>query len=86
MPIVGGLFRHEDSIQTNNELLAFITPYVIDDDSTQEAIRQIEEPKLRMQDIVEELNRTFEVETYELDAIEPQAKEEEELSETVNSE
>jgi len=34
LPIAGGLFRHESSSVTNNELLAFITPYVIDEDST----------------------------------------------------
>ena len=29
LPLVGGLFRHQATIQTNNELIVFITPEVI---------------------------------------------------------
>lgn len=31
LPLIGGLFSHEKTSLTNNELLVFITPYVMDD-------------------------------------------------------
>jgi type II secretory pathway component GspD/PulD (secretin) len=34
IPILGALFRHVDSEKTNNELIVFITPYVIDSSAT----------------------------------------------------
>ncbi len=31
LPLIGGLFRHNQVIQTNSELLVFMTPHVIDE-------------------------------------------------------
>jgi len=61
IPIVGGLFRHEDTIMKNNELLVFITPYVIDGPNTSdEAIEQIDNSKKKLDNIVEQLDALFE--------------------------
>lgn len=60
LPIVGALFSHEETLQTNNELLAFITPYVIDDQTSAEAARQVEEPIEKMEAIMAELKEIFE--------------------------
>ena len=59
IPVVGGLFSHEETLMSNNELLMFITPYVMDDESTDEAIRQAEEPKKKMQRIVRQMAELF---------------------------
>lgn len=59
LPILGGFFSHEDTVQTNNELLVFITPYVVDSDSSPETVCQLEEPRKRMEAIVCELDRIF---------------------------
>ena len=52
LPLVGGLFRHNDVIKANNELIVFITPYVIDDSAEMPAdtAAQIEEPKEKLDD------------------------------------
>ncbi|RKY06145.1 MAG: hypothetical protein DRP65_12135, partial [Planctomycetota bacterium] len=60
IPVAGALFSHEETLQTNNELLAFITPYVIDEQTTEEAARQIEEPVGKMEAIMAELKEIFE--------------------------
>lgn len=55
LPLIGGFFRHEATLQRNNELLAFITPYVIDTDKSQETIEQLEAPKRKLDSIVQDL-------------------------------
>ncbi len=37
LPLVGGLFSHDENVLRNNELLIFITPYVIDGEDTKPA-------------------------------------------------
>ena len=59
VPIVGGLFRHEEVIQSNTELLIFITPYVVDVNSAPETIRQIEEPKKKLDEIARRMDELF---------------------------
>ena len=60
IPIIGGAFRHEDTVQSNNELLVFITPYVIDGPETKsETIEQIETPKLKMKEVADHLDELF---------------------------
>jgi len=59
IPVVGGLFSHESTLKRNNELLIFITPYVMDDETTDEAIKQIEEPKKKMQKIMRQMDDWF---------------------------
>jgi general secretion pathway protein D len=65
LPLLGALFRHEKKDLTNTELLIFITPYVIDDQtldeipadetSTDEFLRQ---NRMKMDDIVDSLSRS----------------------------
>ena len=59
IPVAGALFSHEETLQTNNELLAFITPYVIDEQTSAEAARQVQEPIGKMEAIMTELKEIF---------------------------
>jgi len=63
IPIAGALFSHEETLQTNSELLAFITPYVIDDRTSKEVARQIEEPINKMEAILAQLKEIFDPNT-----------------------
>jgi type II secretion system protein D len=63
LPLIGGLFRHSSVEQTNDEMLVFITPRVIDETAEKipEATKEkIEEPKKKLEDIKEQLNETVE--------------------------
>ena len=60
LPLVGGLFRHNDVTKANNELIVFITPYVMDEETSAEADAQIEEPKQKLDAIQGELNQMSE--------------------------
>jgi len=59
LPLVGGLFRHNSVIQTNSELLVFMTPYVIDE-SAEELPEAVEEKKEKLENIREQLEETVE--------------------------
>jgi len=59
LPLIGGLFRHNSVVQTNSELLVFITPHVIDED-TEELPEAVEEKKEKLEDIREQLEETVE--------------------------
>ncbi|MDT8302220.1 MAG: secretin N-terminal domain-containing protein, partial [Sedimentisphaerales bacterium] len=69
LPLIGGLFRHDSIEQTNNELLVFITPRVIDEtaenipEATQEKIEQTKE---KLEDIKEQLKETVEELAWEM--------------------
>jgi len=56
-PLVGGLFRHNEAVERNNEMLVFITPYVIDDPNKMrpETIEELERPKEKLKGVLEEL-------------------------------
>ncbi len=62
IPLLGMLFRHKAEIQTNNELIIFIIPEVIDDGvgmtDTIDAI--MEKPLKTLDDVKETINRDFE--------------------------
>jgi len=62
IPILGGLFSHNESKVENSEMLVFITPYVIDEpDNTSEAAKvEIERPKEKLGDILKQLNSAME--------------------------
>ncbi|HCO92609.1 MAG TPA: hypothetical protein DIU00_01440 [Phycisphaerales bacterium] len=62
IPLLGGLFSHEESQTTNNEMLVFITPYVIDnfEDMPPETKEQIEKPKEKLKNILEQLGTSME--------------------------
>jgi len=62
LPVVGGLFRHNDVTKTNNELIIFITPYVIDErvELPEATLQQLEKPKQRLEQVQGELNQMSE--------------------------
>ena len=57
IPLVGGLFQHNDIAEVNNELIIFITPYVIDEpgEMLPETLKEIEGPRQKLEDVQEEL-------------------------------
>jgi type II secretory pathway component GspD/PulD (secretin) len=57
VPVAGGLFRHNNVIESNEELIVFITPYVIDEpnDLLPETKAEIEAPLEKLDNIREEL-------------------------------
>ena len=61
IPLLGALFSHEESTTTNNEMLVFITPYVIDNfkNLAPETIEQIEIPKEKLNKIREQLDSSI---------------------------
>ncbi len=60
LPLVGGLFRHNEGVIANSELLIFVTPYVIDglEKTLPETLKEIEQPKSRLRDVQEQMQRT----------------------------
>jgi general secretion pathway protein D len=61
LPLIGGVFRHNDVTKANNELIVFITPYVIDEEtSASTTAEQIEEPRKKLDTIQGELNQMSE--------------------------
>lgn len=62
IPLLGALFSHEEKTIANNELLVFITPYVINDagENTPETQEQIDIPKEKLEQIRKELNTSME--------------------------
>ncbi|MFB0555738.1 MAG: secretin N-terminal domain-containing protein [Phycisphaerae bacterium] len=60
LPLVGGLFRHNQVTQTNSELLVFMTPHVIDE-SAKEFPEAITEKKEILENTKEQLEAVLEV-------------------------
>jgi general secretion pathway protein D len=62
VPMVGGVFRHNENMTANNEMLVFITPYVIgeSDEMLPETIEEMERPKEKLKNIQEQLKTTME--------------------------
>jgi general secretion pathway protein D len=62
IPLLGALFSHQESKATNNEMLVFITPYVIDepDKTSPDAKQEIERPKEKLDKIRERLDAMVE--------------------------
>ena len=59
IPLLGLLFRHKKTQKTNSELLAFITPYVIDNkigETSPETIEAMENALEKMKHIKSQLN------------------------------
>jgi len=62
IPLIGELlFGHTETIAANNEMLVFITPYVIDDfeNLNPETKEQIEQPKEKLKNIREQLDTSI---------------------------
>jgi general secretion pathway protein D len=57
MPVAGGLFRHNYIVESNEELIVFITPYVIDEPNNllPETKAEIEKPKEKLENIRKDL-------------------------------
>ena len=63
LPGIGGLFRHEQVIKSNSELLVFITPRVIDEnmENVSEATKAvIDQPREKLKKILGELDTALE--------------------------
>ncbi len=60
LPLIGGLFRHNSVIQTNSELLVFITPHVIDE-AAEELPEAVTEKKKILENTREQLEAVLEV-------------------------
>lgn len=70
-PLVGGLFRHKNKVLQNDELLVFVTPYVIDDrglaqmptETEEERNQQVYQPhskaKTQIEQMQENVRRRF---------------------------
>jgi general secretion pathway protein D len=65
LPLVGGLFRHNSAVQSNSELLVFMTPYVIDE-SAEELPEAVEKKKEKLDNIKEQLEETMEELAWEM--------------------
>jgi type II secretory pathway component GspD/PulD (secretin) len=69
LPLIGGLFRHNRIEQTNNEMLVFITPRVVDEieENIPEATKEkIDEPIEKLEDIKDQLEETVEELAWEM--------------------
>ncbi len=62
VPVVGGLFRHNEVVVSNSEMIIFITPYVIGEPENilPETIEEIERPKERLQEVKDQLKEKLE--------------------------
>jgi len=61
MPVLGGLFRHNEIVKANTEILVFITPHVIDRDPSKmlpETIEELENEKQKLENVLRQLNAT----------------------------
>ncbi len=50
LPLVGGAFKHTNNRKTKDELLVFITPYVMNDNAEADSNEQIKEPLEKLQE------------------------------------
>jgi type II secretory pathway component GspD/PulD (secretin) len=60
IPLIGQLFQHNLDQIGNNELIVFITPYVIDSQNFGTGNEEIENAKNKMQKVLKSLNSTIE--------------------------
>ncbi|MBN1361283.1 MAG: hypothetical protein JW993_11855 [Sedimentisphaerales bacterium] len=62
LPVLGGLFRHEQAVQTNSELIVFVTPYVVDEGvlMSDEAKSQLQRGREKLGSVQEDLDATAE--------------------------
>jgi general secretion pathway protein D len=59
LPLIGGLFRHSSVVQTNSELLVFMTPHVVDE-AAEDLPKTAIEKKEKLEDIKGQLKETME--------------------------
>jgi len=65
LPLIGGLFQHNSVIQTNSELLVFMTPHVIDE-AAEELPEAVEEKQEKLENIREQLEEAVEELAWEM--------------------
>lgn len=61
LPLVGGLFQHNDVVQSNNELIVFVTPFVIDEaagEMSEKTRNEIESSRERLDELTGQLDET----------------------------
>ena len=59
LPLLGGLFQHNDVTQSNSELIVFVTPFVIDEaagEMSEKTRNQIERSQERLNDLTGQLD------------------------------
>ena len=62
LPVLGGLFRHNEIVKANTEMLVFVTPYVIDEDPSKmlpETREQLQQERQRLQRVMKELQASI---------------------------
>ena len=61
IPLIGGLFGHEETTASNNELIVFITPYVVDelDNMLPEAQQELKDNKAKLEGVQQELKNAL---------------------------
>jgi general secretion pathway protein D len=60
IPLVGQLFQHNVTQIGNNELIVFITPYVIDTETTAKTQKELEGAQNKMQEVLKSLKSSIE--------------------------
>lgn len=62
IPLAGELFRHNETEQSNNELIVFVTPYVIDEGQqlSPESTKEMAQPMERLQEVQDQLKNNAE--------------------------
>jgi type II secretory pathway component GspD/PulD (secretin) len=61
LPAVGGLFQHNDVVQSNSELIVFVTPFVIDEaaeEISEMARAELEASRQRLDELTSQLDET----------------------------
>jgi type II secretory pathway component GspD/PulD (secretin) len=61
LPLVGGLFQHNDVVQSNSELIVFVTPFVMDEaveDISEKARNEIDDSRRRLDELTSQLEAT----------------------------
>jgi len=59
IPLLGGLFRHNEVVKANAEILVFVTPYVIDEETKKmpsETLEQLRSERERLEGIMTDLD------------------------------
>ncbi len=73
IPLIGGLFGHEETTSSNSELIVFITPYVVDElaNMLPEAEQEMKNNKAKLEGIQQELKNTLDPIRKEGSEVEP---------------
>jgi type II secretory pathway component GspD/PulD (secretin) len=61
IPVIGSLFRHNETVAANNELIVFITPYVIDEPGNMlpETEDELKNAKEKLESVLKRLQTTL---------------------------